>query len=182
MRIRITVFILHTAAVKRSWCQGFLAAFLFSAVCRVQTKTPAWGARWRSKPCTLQTGTLNLHTVFTTQTGTLYICEKVSSTAPLVYKDAVFDTNRKSLLRQLSAEKGHKTRASEVPHLVDASFGSLFSVYSVVAVSRWFWVYLPCKIGSRGIIKKCGKIKRYYQLNLKCTHKNRHPKGSETHK
>ena len=41
MRIRITVFILHTAAVKRSWCQGFLAAFLFSAVCRVQTKTPA---------------------------------------------------------------------------------------------------------------------------------------------
>ena len=53
-----------------------------------------------------------------------------------LYVLTVFDTNRKSLLRQMSAEKGHKTRASEVPHLFDASFGSLFSVYSVVAVSR----------------------------------------------
>ena len=36
----------------------------------------------------------------------------------------------------MNAEKGHNARASEVPHLFDASFGSLFSVYSVVAVSR----------------------------------------------
>ena len=35
MRIEVAVFILHTAAVKRSWFQGFLAAFLFSAVCCV---------------------------------------------------------------------------------------------------------------------------------------------------
>ena len=31
------------------------------------------------------------------------------------YKNAVFDTNRKSLLRHISAEKGLKQRAFEVP-------------------------------------------------------------------
>jgi hypothetical protein len=36
----------------------------------------------------------------------------------------------------MSAEKGHKARASEVPHLFDASFGSLFSVYSVRSAGR----------------------------------------------
>ena len=32
-----------------------------------------------------------------------------------IYKNAVFDTNRKSLLRHISAEKGLKQRAFEVP-------------------------------------------------------------------
>ena len=71
-----------------------------------------------------------------------------------VYVLTVFDTNRKRPSLAASAEKGHKTRASEVSHLFDASFGSPFSVSSVRSDGSLFRIYLPCKIGSRGIIKK----------------------------
>ncbi|MEG0834369.1 MAG: hypothetical protein RR413_02885, partial [Christensenellaceae bacterium] len=72
-------------------------------------KISVCGARCRYAPCTLQTGTLDLHTVFTLQTGTLYICEKVSSTAPLVYINADFDTMGKALSSRKRAEKGAVT-------------------------------------------------------------------------
>lgn len=42
------------------------------------------------------------------------------------YKNAVFDTNRKSLLRHISAEKGLKQRAFEVPLCFTAEFRKPF--------------------------------------------------------
>jgi hypothetical protein len=87
--------------------------------------------------------------------------EKCYAFTRRVYVLTVFDTNKKSLLQQTSAEKGLKSRASEAPHQFDASFGCPFSVYSVHGVGCLFRIYLPYKIGSQGIIKKCGKIKRY---------------------
>ena len=47
-------------------------------------------------------------------------------TAGGVYKNAVFDTNRKSLLRHISAEKGLKQRAFEVPLCFTAEFRKPF--------------------------------------------------------
>ena len=41
--------------------------------------------------------------------------KEAGSAAGRIYKNAVFDTNRKSLLRHISAEKGLKQRAFEVP-------------------------------------------------------------------
>ena len=79
------------------------------------------------------------------------------------YVNADFDTIEKA---PFPAEKGHKARASEVPHRFDASFGSPFSAYSVCGVVCLFRIRLPCKIGSRGIIKKCGKIKRFYSSEV----------------
>ena len=41
--------------------------------------------------------------------------EETACTTGKIYKNAVFDTNRKSRLRHISAEKGLKQRAFEVP-------------------------------------------------------------------
>ena len=48
-----------------------------------------------------------------------------------IYKNAVFDTNRKSLLRHISAEKGLKYRASEVLMFFASSLRKpVFCLYS----------------------------------------------------
>lgn len=78
--------------------------------------------------------------------------EKCYASTRRVYVLTVFDTNRKSFFQHQSTEKGHKKGASEAPHLFDASFGSPFSVYSVRSAGCGFRIYLPCKIGCRGII------------------------------
>ena len=57
MRIEIGVFILHTVAVRRPWQQGFLAAFLLSAVCSVKRKSHVYGAYSMITPYTRQTVT-----------------------------------------------------------------------------------------------------------------------------
>jgi len=100
--------------------------------------------------------------------------EKCYAFTRRVYVHTVFDTNRKRPSSAASAEKGHKTRASEAPHLFDASFGSLFSFYSVRSARCLFGIYLPCKIGSRGIIKKCGKLKRYIRVYFYRINKNKY--------
>lgn len=48
------------------------------------------------------------HFVLQAAQGQVGLREKVARAAGGVYKDAVFDTNRKSLLRHISAEKGLK--------------------------------------------------------------------------
>ena len=66
--------------------------------------------------------------MFTTQTGTLYICEKVSSTAPLVYVNADFDTIEKALPSWKMAEKGAETG---LPRSI-TDFGSPVLLYGFV--------------------------------------------------
>jgi len=53
--------------------------------------------------------------------------ENCSAFTCQVYVLTVFDTNRKRPSPAASTEKGHKTRASEVSHLFDASFVGPFS-------------------------------------------------------
>lgn len=54
------------------------------------------------------------------------IMKKAGGEVGLFYKNAVFDTNRKSLLRHISAEKGLKQRAFEVPLCFTAEFRKPF--------------------------------------------------------
>lgn len=56
------------------------------------------------------------------------VCQKPAAVTYRLYVLTVFDTNRKRPSPAAGAEKGHKTRASEVLHFFDASFGSPFSV------------------------------------------------------
>ena len=59
-----------------------------------------------------------------------------------------------------SAEKGLRWRASEVSHHFDASSEAFFCIFSLWRRCS-FRIYLPCKNGYRGIIKRYGKIKKY---------------------
>jgi hypothetical protein len=52
--------------------------------------------------------------------------QKPAAVTGRIYVLTVFDTNRKRPTPAAGAEKGHKTRASEVLHFFDASFGKPF--------------------------------------------------------
>ena len=80
----------------------------------------------------------------------------------MIYKDAVFDTNRKSLLRHISAEKRLEIKGfrGSAVFYSRASEALILFIRLSLAGSVAFETY-PSKPTVGGIIKKCGIIKRY---------------------